>query len=287
MVRFVQLVIGPAGVGKSSYCKVLQEHAATLHRSIFVGNLDPAAEYYEYRASFDIRDLVNADEVMEERGLGPNGALIYCMEHLMQNIDWLYDQLEGFGEDDYVILDCPGQIELYSHLPIMKRIVNALTMSGFRVASVYLLDSLFVLEPAKFISGCMLSLSCMLQLELPHVNVITKCDIADKDAIDRVLDAEGSWMINNLDRASNPKLQSLSRAIGNVIDDYMLVSFATMDITNEDSLNDVLAKIDHVLQYGEEIEPKEPKDEDYDEDDEIYRRDVDVEEREYGDSWDS
>lgn len=287
MVRFVQLVIGPAGVGKSSYCKVLQEHAATLHRSIFVGNLDPAAEYYEYRASFDIRDLVNADEVMEERGLGPNGALIYCMEHLMQNIEWLYDQLEGFGEDDYVILDCPGQIELYSHLPIMKRIVNALTMSGFRVASVYLLDSLFVLEPAKFISGCMLSLSCMLQLELPHVNVITKCDIADKEAIDRVLDAEGSWMINNLDRASNPKLQSLSRAIGNVIDDYMLVSFATMDITDEDSLNDVLAKIDHVLQYGEEIEPKEPKDEDYDEDDEIYRRDVDVEEREYGDSWDS
>jgi hypothetical protein len=48
---------------------------------------------------------------------------------------------------------------------------------------VYLLDALFVLEPIKFISGCMLSLSCMLQLELPHVNVITKCDMADKEQV--------------------------------------------------------------------------------------------------------
>lgn len=266
MVRFIQLVIGPAGVGKSSYCKVMQEHADASHRSIFVGNLDPAAEYFEYRASFDVRDLVKADDVMEEHGLGPNGALIYCMEHLIRNLEWLYDQLDAFGEDDYLILDCPGQVELYSHLPVMKRLVNALQMSGYRVASVYLLDALFVLEPAKFISGCMLSLSCMLQLELPHVNVITKCDMADKAAIERILDAEGAWMINSMDQVSNPKLRSLTHAIGGVIDDYMLVSFTMMDINDEDSINDVLGKIDYVLQYGEELEPKEPKEEEYDED---------------------
>jgi hypothetical protein len=244
----------------------MQEHADASHRSIFVGNLDPAAEYFEYRASFDVRDLVKADDVMEEHGLGPNGALIYCMEHLIRNLEWLYDQLDAFGEDDYLILDCPGQVELYSHLPVMKRLVNALQMSGYRVASVYLLDALFVLEPAKFISGCMLSLSCMLQLELPHVNVITKCDMADKAAIERILDAEGAWMINSMDQVSNPKLRSLTHAIGGVIDDYMLVSFTMMDINDEDSINDVLGKIDYVLQYGEELEPKEPKEEEYDED---------------------
>ena len=29
-------------------------------------------------------------------------------------------------DDDYVIFDCPGQIELYTHLPIMKQIGNAI-----------------------------------------------------------------------------------------------------------------------------------------------------------------
>jgi hypothetical protein len=29
----------------------------------------------------DIRELINLDDVMEELGLGPNGALMYCMEY--------------------------------------------------------------------------------------------------------------------------------------------------------------------------------------------------------------
>lgn len=128
---------------------------------------------------------------MDDFGYGPNGGLVYCMEYLFQNIDWLKDELDNFDEDEYVILDCPGQVELYSHLPIMHNLSQQLVNWGFKVVSVYLLDALFVLEPAKFISGCMLSLSCMLQLELPHINVITKCDIADKEQIERVLDSEG------------------------------------------------------------------------------------------------
>jgi hypothetical protein len=59
---------------------------------------------------------------------------------------------------------CSGQVELYSHLPVMHNIARALDSWGYRSVGVYLLDALFVLEPAKFISGCMLSLSCMLQL---------------------------------------------------------------------------------------------------------------------------
>lgn len=46
---------------------------------------------------------------MEELGLGPNGALLYCMEFLLQNLDWLQDELEQFGDDDYLILDTPGR----------------------------------------------------------------------------------------------------------------------------------------------------------------------------------
>jgi hypothetical protein len=36
-------------------------------------NLDPAAEHFSYPVSFDLRDLVTLEDVMEEMELGPNG----------------------------------------------------------------------------------------------------------------------------------------------------------------------------------------------------------------------
>jgi hypothetical protein len=58
----------------------------------------------------DVRDLISLDDVMEDEDLhlGPNGGLVYCMEYLAQNLDWLHDQL-GDVEDDYFLFDCPGQ----------------------------------------------------------------------------------------------------------------------------------------------------------------------------------
>ncbi len=52
-------------------------------------NLDPAAEEFGYDVSFDVRDLITLAEVMEELSLGPNGGLVYCMEYLLDNLDWL------------------------------------------------------------------------------------------------------------------------------------------------------------------------------------------------------
>ncbi len=44
----------------------------------------------------------------KEMHLGPNGALVFCMEYLAENLEWLEEQL-GEGEDDYILFDCPGQ----------------------------------------------------------------------------------------------------------------------------------------------------------------------------------
>ena len=91
----------------------MQEHAETLggtrKRRIHVGNLDPAAEVFGYDCTFDIRDLISVPEVMEELGLGPNGGLLYAMEYLLENLDWLEEALDYFADDEYLILDCPGQ----------------------------------------------------------------------------------------------------------------------------------------------------------------------------------
>lgn len=263
----MQLVMGPAGTGKSTYTKVMQEHCRTTKRTMHVANLDPAAEAFEYDASFDIRDLISLSEVMEQLNYGPNGGLVYCMEYLLENSEWLKDELDAFGEDDYVMLDCPGQVELYSHLNLMHNLARQLQMWGYRVVSVYLLDSLFVLEPSKFISGCLLSLSCMMQLGLPHINVITKCDLADKDELSQILDSENSMVFSAGRAHISRRFQGLTKAMGSVIDDYMMVSFVMLDITDEDSIEEVLAHTDHAVQYGEDAEPREPVDYDLEEND--------------------
>jgi len=267
MGRFVQLVMGPAGVGKSTYCKTMQDHCSATGRTLHVANLDPACESFEYQAAFDVRDLVNLDEVMEEFGYGPNGGLVHCMEYLLQNSEWLKDELDSFGDDDYILLDCPGQVELYSHLPIIHNLGKQLVMWGYSTVAVYLLDALYVLEPSKFISGCLLSLSCMLQLELPHINVITKCDLADKEQIERILDCEGAAMIGSMDTTLSGKFKGLTQALSSVVDDFMLVSFVMLDATDEESIEEVLIRTDSAIQYGEDLEPKEPRGEDDDRED--------------------
>lgn len=122
-----------------------------------------------------MRDLVSLEDVMEEMELGPNGGLIFCMEYLIDNVDWLNDELEQLGNDSYVIFDCPGQIELFSHVPVMRTLVNELQRMDFAVAGVYLLDAQFMVDPTKYMSvrpaahECCLSarLGCIAYLGMP------------------------------------------------------------------------------------------------------------------------
>ena len=44
----------------------------------------------------DVKDLICVEDAMEELGLGPNGAMVYCMEFLEKNLDWLCKQLTPF-----------------------------------------------------------------------------------------------------------------------------------------------------------------------------------------------
>ena len=113
---YAQLVVGPAGSGKSTYCYNIHQHCASIGRTVHVINLDPAADDFRYPVTADVRELISLEDVMEEEDLGPNGALMFCMEYFEDNMDdWLAEQLEGYTEDDMVIFDCPGQLELYSH----------------------------------------------------------------------------------------------------------------------------------------------------------------------------
>lgn len=73
-----------------------------------------------------------------------------------------------------------GQIELYTHLPIMSQLVEKLHSMNFYVCGVFLVDSQFLIEVSKFISGVLSALSAMVSLQIPHVNVMTKLDLLSK-----------------------------------------------------------------------------------------------------------
>ncbi|XP_055963160.1 GPN-loop GTPase 3-like [Sorex fumeus] len=167
----------------STYCATMVQLCEALGRSVQVVNLDPAAEHFNYDVMADIRELINVDDVMEEGSLrfGPNGGLVFCMENFANNFECLENCL-GHVEDDYILFDSPGQIELHTHLPVMKQLVQQLEQWVFRVCGVFLLDSQFTAESFKFISGILAALNAMVSLEIPQVNIMTKMDLLSKRA---------------------------------------------------------------------------------------------------------
>lgn len=106
MGKTCQLVMGPAGSGKSTYCSTMVTHCQSMKRSIHLVNLDPAAEYFEYEPTIDIKNLITLEEVMQQLNYGPNGGLIYCLEYLLENLDWFENELQDY-DDDNLIIDCP------------------------------------------------------------------------------------------------------------------------------------------------------------------------------------
>lgn len=169
-----QVVIGPPGSGKTTYCaKIHDFYKEKLNRQVVVVNLDPANDNMLYTPAVDIVELISVEDVMSGLNLGPNGALMYCMEYLEENYDWLLTKL-SMVKDSYLIFDLPGQIELYSHHTSIKNIFEKLQKVGYHLCAVHMVDSHYCSDPTKFISTLLLSLSTMLQIGLPHINVLSK-----------------------------------------------------------------------------------------------------------------
>ena len=260
MPKYAQLVMGPAGAGKSTYCATVQEYfeasgAATAH----IINFDPAADKLRYEPAFDVRECINLEEVVEEDDLGPNGGLVQAMEYLVEDgQDWLEDKLAEFCDDDYLVFDCPGQIELYSHVPAIKVLVDILRRNDFIVCGVYCIDCMFATEASKLIAGMLSALSAMALLEVSHVNVLTKCDLM-KTRLSDDLDVYG--IIQNLAEGMDPRYKKLNEAFGRVLEDFSLVSFVELDISDEDSIENVIQTINNSIHYGDDLDrsPRSPR----------------------------
>ncbi|KAL7927877.1 GPN-loop GTPase [Trichoderma austrokoningii] len=299
MSKFGAMIMGPAGAGKSTFCAALITHLQLNRRSAFYINLDPAAESFEHTPDLDIKELISLKDAMEEVGLGPNGGLIYCFEFLMENLDWLTEALDSLTEEYLIIIDMPGQIELYTHIPILPTLVKFLTNSGsldIRLAAVYLLEATFVVDRAKFFAGTLSAMSAMLMLEVPHINVLSKMDLikdqVKKKDLKRFLTPDVALLEDDpLERSrritegpdeedddesappdekaqvmKGASFRRLNKAVAGLIESFSMINYLKLDVTDEDSVGGILSHIDDCIQYHEAQDPKEPDDEqEYDE----------------------
>ncbi|KAI0866569.1 GPN-loop GTPase 3 like protein [Xylaria cubensis] len=301
MSKFGVMVMGPAGAGKSTFCASLITHLQLNRRSAFYVNLDPAAETFEHSPDLDIRDLISLEDVMEEMGLGPNGGLIYCFEFLMENLDFLTDALDSLTEEYLIIFDMPGQIELYTHVPILPALVRFLTRTGsldIRLCAAYLLEATFVVDRAKFFAGTLSAMSAMIMLEVPHINILSKMDLVkdqvrrkdlkrfinpdsgllDDDPADvarRAVEGKNALEEQEEDATADPQdkdtlmrgsgFRKLNKAVAGLIENFSMISYLKLDVQDEDSVGAILSYIDDCIQYHEAQEPKELKEEEFDE----------------------
>ncbi|CAL3970909.1 unnamed protein product [Diplocarpon coronariae] len=284
MSKFGVLIMGPAGAGKSTFCSALITHLRNNRRSCFYVNLDPAAEEFTHEPDLDIKDLISLEDVMEEMGLGPNGGLIYCFEFLMENLDFLSEALDPLTEEYLIIIDMPGQIELYTHIPILPALVRHLTRTGaldINLCAAYLLEATFVVDRAKFFAGTLSAMSAMIMLEVPHVNILSKMDLVkgqvgnrelkrflnpdttllDDDLAERESDNGEGASADPLTVMRGNSFKRLNKAVAGLIDSFSMVSYLRLDVQDEDSVNGILSYIDDAIQFHEAQEPKEPNDE--------------------------
>ena len=195
--------------------------------------------------------------------------------------------MQTVGEEYLIILDMPGQIELYTHVPVVPALVSHLRGElSINLCATYLLESTFIVDPAKFFAGTLSAMSAMVMLELPHVNIMSKVDLikgtVSKNQLSRFIEPDASLMddelaqpfdLMQLERSKHEDPSSaesvmggvsfarLNRSVARLIDDFGMVSFHKLDAQKESSVGAILSFIDDAIQFHEAQEPKEPNDE--------------------------
>lgn len=253
-----QIVIGSPGSGKTTYCNALQRHCLGMGRKVAVVNLDPANENVPYVAAVDISELIHLQAVMDELKLGPNGGLIYCMDYLSQNMDWLKEKLVPLEEEGfYFIFDLPGQVELFMMHDNLKQIIGTLTDKWhYRLCAVSLVDGHLCTDASKYISMLLLALNTMLHLEMPQINVLSKIDLVksygelDFDLSYYAEVQDLSYLVKSMVGGPfSKRFRKLSDGLCSVIEDYGLVKFCPLAVEDKESLAYVLDQCDKANGY--------------------------------------
>jgi GTPase SAR1 family protein len=175
---------GTAGAGKTHLVQAFASWVKTAGFDAVTVNLDPGNEAEGFEPDIDIREWVRLANVMDEYGLGPNGAQVAASDLIALKIFEVKQALTEL-RTDYILVDTPGQIELFAFRESSKAIVDAL--SGDRSAIAFLFDPALAKTASGFVSLQMLSATVEFRFRLPMLNLLSKADILKPAQLEEIV----------------------------------------------------------------------------------------------------
>jgi GTPase SAR1 family protein len=205
---FVVFILGTAGSGKSLLASAFSDWLKMAKQKVAILNLDPGVVTLPYVPDVDIRDYVNIAGLMEEHRLGPNGALIMAADLAAEKVETLGTRIEELGAD-IVLVDTPGQMELYAFRASGPYIARELCKEP--KALVYLFDAVFSLDPLNYVSNLFLSAAVYNRFLTPQIHVLSKSDLIQPKRVSNIVD----WSRNPdaLEAAIDAKLKGATRLL--------------------------------------------------------------------------
>ncbi|CAN1328174.1 GPN-loop GTPase QQT2 [Linum perenne] len=175
------IVIGMAGSGKTTLLHRLVCHTQASNIRGYVLNLDPAVMTLPYGANIDIRDTVKYKEVMKQFNLGPNGGILTSLNLFATKFDEVVSMIEKRADQlDYVLVDTPGQIEIFTWSASGAIITEAFA-STFPTVIAYVVDTPRATSPITFMSNMLYACSILYKTRLPLVLAFNKNDVSQHE----------------------------------------------------------------------------------------------------------
>jgi len=250
---YVTFIIGTAGSGKSLLVSSFSDWLKLKKQNVITVNLDPGVIKTPYTPDVDVRELISFDELMDKYELGPNGTLIMAADLIATEIDSIKKEIEELNAD-YVLVDTPGQMELFAFRASGPYIVNELTTDPKTL--VYLFDSVFSTDPLNYVSNMFLAAAVYTRFLLPQVHVLSKADLVPKRELKKILDwgTKVGTLEDAIDENISETRRLLSRGITRLIPSLGL-SFSLIPVSSEKesgfvNLHAVLMRI---FSGGEEV----------------------------------
>jgi len=178
--------LGTAGCGKTSLTYAFGEWLKKeLNAEVSYINMDPGVYSTPYHPSYDVREIVTVEKLMEN-GLGPNGGMIRAAEIIEENMHIVSGKINSLNSD-FILIDTPGQIELFLFRPMGPRLIEDIARYS-QTVSVYIIDPTLASSSSGLAISLTLPLITRLRLKVPTVSVINKSDMPEISKVERFME---------------------------------------------------------------------------------------------------
>lgn len=212
-------MVGPAGSGKSHMTAALYEYMNLADFDVVTMNLDPGVIRLPYAPDIDVRQFVSLEEIIDKYDLGPNGGLIAAMDQVALNFDLVMKEMEEYSPE-YLLVDLPGQIEVFTFRSSGPVIINELA-HGNQLGGIFLIDPTLSSSASSFVSILLFGLSITYRLNTAMNYMISKSDLLSIDQVNKIQDwsTDTEFLFQDLLNEKSVLSSELSRRIGEVIRD--------------------------------------------------------------------